>query len=138
MLALLLVLSAAIVWVLFTMKPFGQSYKGEGDIQVRSWSDPSRIETSGKSTAKVEVKNAGDDDADVLVKLEAFDPALSFEQTGGQVVNESIRLGRGESRELRFKVVFNATHGGRYGLKETVSSRTGSIEDEIFFDVFEK
>jgi len=138
LLLLLVVLSIAILWVLFSFKPFGQSYKGEGVIQVRSWADPVRVDLSGKSTAKVEIKNKGEDNADVLVKLETYDSVLSFDATGNQKVNETVSLGHGESRELRFKVLFNATHGGTYGLKVAVSPKGENIVDEIFFDVFEK
>jgi hypothetical protein len=141
---LLLVLVAVLVavfWGALDLKPvtlFAPSYKEGGDIQVRSWADPGRVDLRGTSTARVEVKNVGKESTNVWIRLETYNPGLLFDETGGQKANESLSLGPGESRALGFKIKFNATYGGKYGVKVTVSPGGENIDDEIYFDVFEK
>ncbi len=140
LLAALAVLGA-VFWGALDLKPitlFTPSYKEGGDIQVRSWADPGRVELRGSSTARVEVKNTGKESNNVLVRLETYNPSLVFDETGAQKANESLSLGPGESRALGFKIKFNATYGGKYGVKVTVSPGGENIDDEIYFDVFEK
>jgi hypothetical protein len=117
---------------------FAPSYKEGGDIQVRSWADPSGVDLKGTSFARVDVKNVGKEASNIRVRLETYNPSLFFIDTGSQKANESISLGPGESRELGFKLRFNATYGGRYGVKVTVSPGGENIEDEVFFNVAEK
>jgi hypothetical protein len=136
-----IVVLAAIFWGALDLKPvtlFAPTYKEGGNVQVRSWADPGRVELRGTSTARVEVKNIGKESNNVLIRLETYNPSLLFDETGSQKANESISLGPGESRELGFKLRFNATYGGKYGVKVTVSPGGENIDDEIYFDVFEK
>jgi len=114
---------------------FPQGFKGAGDIQVRSWADPSVVDLHGTATARVEVKNVGKEGGNIRLWLETYNQGLYFVDTGTQKVNETVSLGPGESRELGFRVKVNATYGGRYGLKVTVSPGGENIEDEIFFTV---
>jgi len=143
--ALLIIALAVIVVLLFgslgnmSFNLFAPSYKEGGDIRVRSWADPSRVDLRGTATARVDVKNVGKESSNIRVRLETYDPpSLLFADSGSEKANESISLGPGESRELGFKLRFNATYGGRYGVKVTVSPGGENIDDEIFFDVVEK
>jgi hypothetical protein len=141
--AILLVVLAVLFVFLFgslgsmSFNLFAPSYKEGGDIRVRSWADPSRVDLKGTANARVDVKNVGKEASNIRVRLETYNPSLLFMDTVSQKANESISLGPGESRELGFKLRFNATYGGRYGVKVTVSPGGENIEDEIFFDVAE-
>jgi hypothetical protein len=141
--AILLFVLAVLFVVLFgslgnmSFNLFSPSYKEGGDIRVRSWADPARVDLRGTATARVDVKNVGKEASNIRVRLETYNPSLLFMDTVSQKANESISLGPGESRELGFKLRFNATYGGRYGVKVTVSPGGENIEDEIFFDVTE-
>ncbi len=140
LLAVIVVL-AAVFWGALDLKPvnlFAPSYKEGGDVQVRSWADPSSVALRGTSTARVEVKNIGKESSNVLIRLETYDPSLLFDDTGSQKANESISLGPGESRALGFKLRFNATYGGTYVVKVVVSPGGENIDDEINFDVVDK
>jgi len=120
--------------------PFQAKWKGEGDVQEMSWADPTTVETDGTAKAKVEVRNVGKESAEVKIKLDADDASLSFE--GGenpQEANANVSLGPEETRELSFKVNFNATYAGKYRVKVSVYPAGGKMpDDEIFFDVKEK
>jgi hypothetical protein len=142
--AILLLVLAVLFVVLFgslgnmSFNLFSPSYKEGGDIRVRSWADPARVDLRGSASARVEVKNVGKEASNIRLRLETYNPGLFFMDTESQKANESVSLGPGESRELGFKLRFNATYGGRYGVKVTVSPGGENIEDEIFFDVVEK
>ena len=139
-----IVVLGAIFWGALDLKPvtlFAPTYKEGGDIQERSWADPGRVDLRGSSTARVEVKNIGKEPTNIRIFLEPLDPyssSFTFDDTGSQKTNRSLSLGPGESKDLGFKIRFNATDVGKYGLKVTVSPGGENIDDEIYFDVFEK
>ncbi|MEA3254333.1 MAG: hypothetical protein U9Q22_00680 [Candidatus Altiarchaeota archaeon] len=127
-----------VLWAILTLNPFGPGYKGEEDIQIRSWVDPGRVDLKGKSTVWIDVMNRGDEKVEVDVDLQTYDKNLIFEKTGNQRTNESRILGPRESRELDFKVNVNAPDSGKYGIKILVTHTGESIEDEVFLNVVEK
>ena len=145
--ALLLIALAVIVVLLLgslgnmSFNLFAPSYKGGGDIRVRSWADPVRVDLRGTATARVDVKNVGKEPSSIRMYLEPLDPYSSsfiFDDTGSQKTNKTLSLGPGESKDLGFIIRFNATYGGKYGIKVTVAPGGENIKDEIFFDVVEK
>jgi hypothetical protein len=142
--AVLVIVLAVLFVVLFgslgnmSFNLFSPTYKEGGDIRERSWADPGRVDLKGTSFARVDVKNVGTEASNIRVRLETYNPSLFFIDTESQKANETVSLGPGESRQLGFKLKFNATYGGRYGVKVTVSPGGENIEDEIFFDVVEK
>jgi hypothetical protein len=125
------------VWAFFVFKPFAPGHKGSGDIQIRSWVEPGRVDLKGKSTVWIDVINKGDEKVNIDVNLETYDKNLIFEQTGNQRINETKALGPRESRELDFRVNVDAPDGGKYGVKIRVSYKRETIEDEVFLTVVE-
>lgn len=130
------VLILLILWALPVL--FAPGYKGSGDIQIRSWIEPDRVDLKGKSTVWIEIRNTGDENVEIGVNLRTYDKNLIFEETGNQGINESIKLGPGESRELDFNMNVNAPYGGKYGIKILVSHKRETIEDEEFLNVVER
>ncbi|HDI73327.1 MAG TPA: hypothetical protein ENF58_04265 [Candidatus Altiarchaeales archaeon] len=130
------VLILLILWAFPAL--FAPRYKGSGDVQIKSWVEPSKVDLKGKSTVWIEIRNTGDENVEVDVNLRTYDKNLIFEETGNQGINESRILGPRESRKLDFKVNVDAPDSGKYGIKILVSHKRETIEDEVFLNVVER
>lgn len=136
----LIIIVAIILLVIFgsSIKLFQPSYKTSRDIEMRVWGDPGKLDIKGKATAMVEIKNRGNDPVDVRLELLTYDSTLSFIDTGSQKVNRTLSLGPKESRVIDdFRIDFQATDAGRYGVKVAAYSDGDEITDEIFFELVE-
>jgi len=129
--ALLMIL----IWAASNLK-LSSGFKGDGDIQMRAWADPSKALLTGKGKVWVDVRNTGTDNINANVNIAAYSKSLVFSDSGTQQVNKAVEIGPGESRQLDFLINFNASDAGKYGLKVTVSP--GDLESEVFFDLAEK
>lgn len=130
-----LVLLLIVFFVILGFNPFGLDYKGEGDIKIKSWLEPQKIDLKGTSTVWVEVKNDGKYSKDVEIFLETYDPDIKF-LGEVQEKNASVTLGPGESRKLDFKVKAQATYGGSYGISIEAKYDYEEVEDEIYLTLF--
>jgi uncharacterized membrane protein len=129
------VLFLIVIFIIIGFNPFGLDYKGSGEIKIKSWVEPNKVDLSGKSTVWVEVKNDGKEKKRVFISLQSYDPTVKFVDTNTQSQNESISLGRGESRRLDFKIKVLANYGGDYGINIKARYDTESIEDEVYIRV---
>ena len=103
----------AIILVIIGFNPF-MTYKGSGDIKIRAWAEPSKVNLNDKSTIWVEIKNQGDEKIWVFLSLKSYDPTIKFLKTNTQNDNETISLGKGESRKIDFKTEISAECSGGF------------------------
>ena len=136
---LVLLIAVILLFVLPSINLFSSPYKGVGDVQAKVWADPARVELKGHTSVWVEVNNKGAAAQNVLVRMEIDDKDISFEESGNQKINKTIQLGSGESRQVSFPVILNASSGGKYGIKmSALPSGETAIVDKVFLDVYEK
>ena len=129
-----LVVVIAVILILIGFNPF-LSYKGSGDVKIKSWADPNKVSLLGTSTIWVEVRNQGKDTRQVSVSLKSYNPVIKFTDTTNQEKIEVVNLGKGESQKLDFKVQLSAENEGSYGVHVSANSGSESIEDDVYIDV---
>ncbi len=131
--AILIVLLLAVVFIF--IRPLEAGYKGNDEIRIRSWADPSAIKLNDKSTVWIDIRNTGLDTLTVYVVLRSHDPNLIFADTDNQTINKKIVIGPRESRQPKFPVKINTELSGDYGIEITVSYAYDQIEDEVILNV---
>ncbi|MEM2918603.1 MAG: hypothetical protein QXY62_03800 [Candidatus Altiarchaeota archaeon] len=132
--ALVIFLVAIAFLIILGFNPF-LSYKGSGEIKIRSWAEPNKVSLDGKSTIWVEVKNQGSENKRVFISLKSYDPVIKFFETNSQEENKTIFIGKGESRKLDFKIQISASYAGDYGVSIKAKYDKETIEDEVYISV---
>lgn len=132
--ALVIFLIAILFFIILGLNPF-LTYRGAGEIKIRSWAEPNKVPLNGKSTIWVEVKNHGSENKKVFVFLKSYDPVVKFSKTDSQYSNETIVLGKGESRKLDFNVEISASYVGDYGISIKAKYDKEIIDDEVYISV---
>ncbi len=132
------VIVLAILIIMFSgMVPFAPRYIGDGDVVMRSWVEPQTVKLKDGSTAWVEIKNTGNRNIDVIVYAAAKSSDLVFMDSGGQVANQTVQIGAGESRNIPFEIQIKADYEGSYGVSITVVYDKTLLRDELFLNVRE-
>ncbi len=131
---LAIVILLIVFFIAIGFNPFGLDYKGEGDIKIKSWLEPNKVDLEDSSTIWVEVKNTGKGKETVSVSLETYDPHLRF-LDGTQEKTTAVTLGPGESRELDSEIDIQAIRGGSYGISITATYDNEKIEDQVYLTV---
>lgn len=132
--SLVIILLLVVFFIVLGFNPLGMDYKGKGDIKIKSWLEPGRVDLEDESTVWVEIKNTGKKSQDVIVSLKTYDPDVKF-LDDTQEKTASRNLGPGESRELDFKVNIKATDGGKYGISIKAEYEHEIIRDEVYLSV---
>lgn len=130
-----ILLVALIAVVLVTIKPLDSGYKGEDDIRIKSWAEPSTVKLNDESRIWIDIRNTGSNTRVVHVTLESHDPSLKFIDTNNQTIKKDIAIGPKESRKPGFPVEINAELSGDYGIRILVSYTYDRIEDEVILNV---
>lgn len=131
----IVILAAFLLFLVFIgFNPF-ISYKGSGDIKIKSWADPGSVGLSDKSTIWIEVMNRGEEKKWIFLSLKSYSPVITFLENNGQEANETMSLGRGESRRIDFKVQVSAEYGGNYGVEVDARYDREQIDDEVYIGV---
>jgi len=129
-----IVVVIAVFLVVIGFNPF-LSYKGSGDVKIKSWADPNKVSLTGTSTIWVEVRNQGKENKNVSISLKSYNPIIRFIDTTNQEKIETINLGKGESQKLDFKVQISAENEGSYGVRVYANSGNEIIEDDVYINV---
>ncbi len=129
-----LVVVIAVILILIGFNPF-LSYKGAGDVKIKSWADPNRINLQGTSTIWIDVKNQGNENKNVLVVLKSYDPTIKFSDTNSQEENKTVFIGKGGSKKIDFGIQVSADYSGDYGIKITATYDKGTVDDEVYISV---
>ncbi len=118
-------------------------YKGTDALKIRSWVSPDKINLNGRSTAWVDIKNTGEKELSVFVKLKTYDEKLKFipeDEKETQTINKTMEIGPGESRKLDFKIkLFDAIYGGDYRIDiiANYGKEFEPVEDSVYLHVSE-
>ncbi|MBU4201630.1 MAG: hypothetical protein KKB85_00575 [Candidatus Altiarchaeota archaeon] len=131
--AILIVALAAVVLV--TIKPLDSGYKGEEDIRIKSWAEPSTVKLNDESKIWVNIKNEGSKTYTVHIKLKSPERTLIFTNTTNQTIEQEIKIEPKGERSPEFPIEIDTNLIGRYVVTVTVSYDHSEIEDEVILNV---
>jgi len=136
-----LIISGLLTYLLMTyvgfsiQTPFTPTYKGEGDIVMRSWLDPKDVKQMDKGIIQTEIKNNGNQNYKAELLVTAKSSSIVFADSNTQRVNKSVDIGPGESRNVPFRYNINAQYEGNYRIDIKTDFKKGKVVDELYLNV---
>ncbi|RLI91897.1 MAG: hypothetical protein DRO65_00790 [Candidatus Altiarchaeales archaeon] len=129
-----LVIIAAVIH----FNPFSSGYKGKGDLLLKSWLKPRKVDIRDTSTIYVELFNRGDEKINVKLHLSSRNLEVTFPESNSTSVEKNIRIGAGEKRIITTKILINASYAGSYGIDIKATYNGKVVKDTQFLEVEEK
>ncbi|OYT41648.1 MAG: hypothetical protein B6U86_01985 [Candidatus Altiarchaeales archaeon ex4484_43] len=122
-----------IIAVLF-FRPGAPHFECSNGVCIDSYAEPSEVSLKGDSTLWIDIKNRGDEDLIIDIKLETS-KVLFFKETNSREISDEVELRPGESIKLNFDVKANASYPGTYRTDIMVAYNDERIDDEVYIKV---
>jgi len=123
-----------VIAVLF-FKPGAPHFKCSNGVCISSYAEPSEVALKGDSTLWIDIRNKGNENLIIDIKLETS-KVLFLKETNSREISKEIELGPGENIKLNFDVKANASYPGTYRTDIIAMYNNERIEDEIYLKVF--
>ena len=130
--AVILLIIIAVLY--FKSVYFTPHFKCSNGVCINSYAEPSEVSLKGDSTLWIDIKNRGDEDLIIDIKLETS-KVLFFKETNSREISDEVELRPGESIKLNFDVKANASYPGTYRTDIMAVYNGEQIDDEVYLRV---